>query len=173
MKNNESFGMSVEYLLCVKNKLNIDKIKNRTETQFIENRKLSECIDTAIKQLPKIIEYVGLEKKSEDFILIDNQTLSVKSNMNKNGKVCPQVIGQPTKNKFCEHFKLDLKITTDKIKEYIVENIDFILEEYCKYLFDSDYLLWIYKDKDNYNFKIMNKNNSLKIVNQKLHLHDI
>ena len=167
MKNNESFGMSIEYLLCIKSDLNGEKIvniKKRTEIQFIENIKLLKCIDEVINQLPKIIDYVGLDKKSSDFILDKNKTLSVKSNTHKNGKVCPQLIGQPTKNKFCEYFGLNINITNEQIKKYIIENVHIMLKQYYEHLFDSDYLLWIYNNKNkngnNYEFKIINKHNT-------------
>jgi hypothetical protein len=54
----------------------------------------------------------------------------------RDGMVCPQVIGQPTKKKFCQYFKLPEGSTNDVIKEYIVANYRDMLIEYWNFTFD-------------------------------------
>ena len=63
------------------------------------------------------------------------QHLSAKTSK-RDGMVCPQVIGQPTKKKFCEYFKLPEGSKNDVIKEYIVINYRDMLIEYWNYTFD-------------------------------------
>lgn len=60
----------------------------------------------------------------------------------KDYKVCPQVIGQPSKKKFCEHFGVDTLSSNDQIKEYIVANIEKLLKSYFEYTFDSPILYY-------------------------------
>ena len=56
----------------------------------------------------------------------------------KDGKVCPQVIGQPSKKKFCEFFNVDINFTLEQIKEYIEVNVDKMLNIY----FDLQTAVW-------------------------------
>lgn len=54
----------------------------------------------------------------------------------KNGKVCPQVIGQPSKKKFCKHFNIDYDCDNAYIKYYIESNINTLLVTYSTFTFD-------------------------------------
>lgn len=54
----------------------------------------------------------------------------------KDGKVCPQVIGQPSKKKFCTYFGLPESITMDEIKTHIELKTTAILDIYFHYTFD-------------------------------------
>lgn len=58
------------------------------------------------------------------------------------GKVCPQVIGQPTKKRFCEFFELPADSSNEDIKTYIEENITSLLSTYEEYTFDSPILYY-------------------------------
>ena len=69
--------------------------------------------------------------------------LSAKTSKTKIGKVCPQVIGQRSKKRFCDYFKLNNEsTTTDDIKLYIVNNSAHMLHEYFKYTFDCPILYY-------------------------------
>ena len=54
----------------------------------------------------------------------------------KDGKVCPQVIGQPSKKKFCEFFGIELQYNLEQIKEYIQDNVKALLNIYALNTFD-------------------------------------
>jgi hypothetical protein len=54
----------------------------------------------------------------------------------KDGKVCPQVIGQPSKKKFCTYFGLPDTITMENIKSHIELNTAAMLDVYFNYTFD-------------------------------------
>jgi hypothetical protein len=54
----------------------------------------------------------------------------------KDGKVCPQVIGQPSKKKFCDHFGIPETLKMNEIKLHIEENFQSILDEYFHYTFE-------------------------------------
>ena len=50
--------------------------------------------------------------------------------------MCPQVIGQPSKKKFCEFFNINLSVSLLEIKEYIISNITNMLNIYFDLTFD-------------------------------------
>ena len=58
------------------------------------------------------------------------------------GKVCPQVIGQPTRKRFCEFFELPADSSNEDIKEYIQENVNNVLYTYMEYTFDCPTLYY-------------------------------
>jgi len=58
------------------------------------------------------------------------------------GKVCPQVIGQPTKKRFCEFFELPADSSNEDIKAYIQENVNNVLYAYMEYTFDCPTLYY-------------------------------
>lgn len=72
-----------------------------------------------------------------DFTVANKSDIKLSAKTTKKGyKVCPQVIGQPTKKKFCEHFDIDISSTDEQIKIYILKNISKLLKKYFKYTFD-------------------------------------
>ena len=183
MKNNESLGITVEYLLCFYSDIEYNNDLTRVDNEI--KQQLSTFIKEIISKIPKIIEFIGVKNiknikdyRAHDFLLENDKTLSVKTNTNIKGKVSPQIIGQLTLKKFYEryyklfnkNFTSDITVTkynkdkrdnryviadstiTEsiniiKLKEIIISNIKFLLEEYYNNLFISDYLLWIYYDK--------------------------
>jgi hypothetical protein len=149
--NNETEGNSFEVAICeIKNIPYNDKIKSNRYDQNIVNEMKEFLSD---KYLPDVIEYIGNKtingKKSKiDFVDSNGKTYSAKSNKSKYPKICPQVIGQPTKKMFCEYFGLEnLKIS--EIKKLIYLNISKIISEYWKNLFCCDVLIWIKRDQKN------------------------
>jgi len=80
-----------------------------------------------------------------DFTGQDDESvkLSAKTTKNKGGlKICPQVIGQPSKKKFCQFFDIDLNMTIPEIKQYIVENIKSMLKVYFEHTFDCPIIFY-------------------------------
>lgn len=68
----------------------------------------------------------------------DSQDIKLSAKTTKKDyKVCPQVIGQPSKKKFCEHFVIDTSSTNEQVKEYIQLNVKKILKDYFEYTFSS------------------------------------
>ncbi len=88
---------------------------------------------------PFTLKHIAKNGNKYDFVTVgDNPIYLSAKTSKKNGKVCPQVIGQPSKNKFCELFGLNhLEIDhLDKIKTYIQSNINTLLEQYMSNTFD-------------------------------------
>ncbi len=97
----------------------------------------------------------GGNKYDFDVIGVEGLHLSAKTSK-KDGKVCPQVIGQPSKKKFCSHFNLSETITLEEIKVYITDNLFDMLPIYFNNTFECPIL---YYNK--------NKNLCLFIVNER------
>jgi hypothetical protein len=86
---------------------------------------------------PFNIQHIAKNGNKYDFQSIDNNNvyLSAKTTK-KDAKVCPQVIGQPSKKKFCEFFGIDPLYSLEQIKNYIETNIKSLLEIYALNTFD-------------------------------------
>lgn len=159
MKNNEVYGMSCEKIICdIFNDINSNKINNDRIDIEIMN-KLKPLFETFFNQnnINKLI-YVGYKNNEVDFIDDNNKTYSIKSNINKCNKLCPQNIGQITKNKFLKLIN-DNNINTDlDIKNWIIININKLLGLYYDNLFCCDYLIYI----KNYNIDFCKKSDIFK-----------
>jgi len=101
----------------------------------------SNIIKTRIQPLktafPYKIKHTAKNGSQFDFRGQDDDTIKLSAKTTKkDGKVCPQVIGQPSKKKFCEFFKIDLSVSLEEIKEYIISNIANMLNIYFDLTFD-------------------------------------
>jgi len=96
---------------------------------------------------PHKIKHIAKNGNKYDFTSIENEkiTLSAKTTK-KDGKVCPQVIGQPSKKKFCEFFQID-NTDIDIIKKYIETNVNSMLYQYIDNTFHSP-VIYYNKHKD-------------------------
>ena len=76
----------------------------------------------------------------------------------KDGKVCPSVIGQPSKKNFCNFKKITKENSdTEYIKKFIVQNAKQMLNNYEEYTFDCPILYYNKKtDKCLFIIKIRN-----------------
>ena len=90
-RNNEIFGMTAEKVICDLYNLDYpDYLVTRSNKQL--ELKLIPYLRNFLKQYNiNVVEYIGYRNDPEDFILENGETLSVKTNMAKHGKVCPQI----------------------------------------------------------------------------------
>lgn len=75
------------------------------------------------------------ENNSENKCDSNIYKLNVKTTK-RDGKVCPQVIGQPSKKKFCEFFNIDITNNLEYIKKYIELHILELLFIYIQNTFE-------------------------------------
>jgi hypothetical protein len=156
-KNTEEFGTIFEMAICLAYGISFNKEYNYSmeEAEQIKNERLQD--------LPSLFPYKlsHSEKRTDryDFKCIDDEkiNLSSKTNIGTNGKVCPQVIGQPSKKKFCQFFGLDLNYTLEQIKTYIEINIDKLLDIYIDYTFDCPIIYYNQQSNKLQIIKIKNK----------------
>lgn len=135
---NETYGINSEVALAEENNLphgyGEDRIHQPIKQKFVD------CIRNynGKTPLPKITKCMGVENGCTDFLTEGNNTLSLKTIQRKDGKICPQEIGQPTLKKYDEYFKLPYEGNIENNKQrwdWIKENMSFCLEEYAKKTF--------------------------------------
>ena len=145
--NNETFGMTVEAYICRIGNFEISESLKARENPNQLSLELRENIDILLSDL-QIVEYVGNLNNSVDFIVKKDgqkRTMSVKTNIS-GYKICPQKIGQTTKQQFSKYF--DIKSTETVIKTYILKEVNNIIKHMFDNLFECDYMLYINrKDK--------------------------
>lgn len=130
--------------MCLKKGIEYNGNFKYSETEAL---KLKDRLNSFNEVCPYELKHTAKKGYRYDFESIDGKyKLSCKTN-NKYDKVCPQVIGQTTKNKFCEYFKITGNINNTNIKEYILRNHKNMLKEYFKYTFDCDIIYYKKKDK--------------------------
>ena len=125
---------------------------------------LTPVIQEAFKLLPAAIAHMDLnniEKKGQqkydyDFILEGSKTLSIKFNYGQ--KVSPSVVGQASQKTFLNYFGHLMKQEFSEVafKRLVLEDVHKMIPIYLNYLLNSDYLLWIYIERDMLNYKILN-----------------
>ena len=94
-------------------------------------------------------------KCSYDFILEGNKTLSLKTNTGK--MICPPEVGQPgniTCLKYFGHLCEGDEINEVSFKNMVLNWVAEMMPIYTKFLVDSDYMLWIRKNKNKYDDQI-------------------
>lgn len=166
-ETNETLGMSAEGAIC--DYFDLEKpssFTGRVLKSYVE--RLLPVIDKAFKGIPKAVKHSGStpgergeqSKCSYDFILEGEKTLSLKTNKGK--MVCPPEVGQPGSktcllyfSKFLE--KGILEVSRDAFKKMVFANIDKIMPIYVEHLFDSDWLLWIYATKNEFEYIAISK----------------
>jgi hypothetical protein len=174
--NNSVIGDSAELAICehfsldpgvdnnrLKNNSNsvvvrlFKKHYNKNESEFFPNKPLKYGGTGARKR-------GGNSKSGIDFILEAGKSLSLKTNKNKNAKVCPPEIGQPSPNTFDYYFSTmgwyEGKIDDSKFRKIVLDRVILaeLLSEYLKHLNECDYLLWsVYNDGSNINSQLIEK----------------
>ncbi len=158
----ETFGISAEAAICDYFELKKPASFATRVSAHLE-RALMPIIKQAFMTIPRAIEHTGSKtgarggasKCSYDFQLAGDLTLSVKTNKGK--KVCPPEVGQPGAETCLSYFSDFVpagttRMTNKIFKEMVFEHIEHLMPIYVKYLFDSDWLLWIYTEHDRFDY---------------------
>ena len=171
--NNETLGITAEKTIC--DIFGLSYPANFFKRYSVESQyQIEDCVRYAFNYLPRPIEHSGsstgvrggASKCSYDFFLYGNKTLSLKTNIGK--MVCPPEVGQPN-DKTCylyfKEFTSEDHIDNLIFKRMVFEHVDKMLPIYISHMFDSDYLLRIFIDKENakqtgsiFNYEIFEKN---------------
>ena len=136
----EDLGKIFEMAICLYYEIDYDGHYKYSlqEAQILKN-KLSNLKSV----FPYAIKHCAKGGSKYDFECLDDPTIHLSAKTTKkDGKVCPQVIGQPSRKKFCEFFALDQSIGLDQIKTFIINNIAQMLTVYCIHTFDCPLLYY-------------------------------
>jgi hypothetical protein len=142
VKTNEQVGIWTEKIIC--DVLNIS-FNSKREYIVEKNypRKLKDDIFLFQKNLVSlnISEHLGNKNQYYDFKTINNKTVSLKTNISGN-KICPQILGQVSLQKFKEKYQgiENLQTTTD-YKTLVLNDTRNIVNLYLSYLFCCDHLI--------------------------------
>ena len=176
--NNETIGQSAEYSLCKYANIvcNINSKRVNKNIVDIIYKKLQDEDDNILEQLPSTIyESCGYKNGSIDFKLENNETLSLKTLKYKDGKVCPQKVGQPTLKSWDKIWNKEwggeLNKNNDRW-EFIKNNIHKYLNRMLEGIFCCDYLIivknCIYKPEILFYNKELLKKNINYFTNQEI-----
>lgn len=130
----EDLGKQFEMAICLEYDTKYDgNYKYRMEEAYT----IKERIYKLKEVFPYNIAHIAKNGNKYDFVSVGDDPIYLSAKTTKkDGKVCPQVIGQPSKKKFCEFFSIDPLYNLEQIKEYIVSNITSLLETYASNTFD-------------------------------------
>jgi len=130
----EVLGKIFEMAICLLYNTQFDvKYKYSME----EAQLLCDRINPLLEVFPHKIKHIAKNGNQYDFCGIEDENIKLSAKTTKkDGKVCPQVIGQPSKKKFCEFFSIDSSISLEEIKLYIEENVRNMLYIYFELTFD-------------------------------------
>ena len=101
----EDLGKIFEMAICLTYDIPFD---GNYKYSLEEANKLKDRIQKVVEVFPYSLKHIAKNGSPHDFVsLCDSTYLSAKTTK-KNAKVCPQVIGQPSKKKFCEFVGVQL-----------------------------------------------------------------
>ena len=143
--NNETFGQTIEQAIS-----DISGIPSGIDASRVDvamAKQLEPHLSSALAGL-KMTSAIGSKNTAVDFNgLLEgaNVSISVKSNTSGD-KVCPQTIGQTTKQSFCSHFGI-VSQSDDDIKQWILDNPNDLLREYANNLNICDIIVHVQATK--------------------------
>ncbi len=157
-ENTETTGISGELAICDFYELDYpEHLQVRSSKR--KSNQIKICIKRFSKYHPEIkfTKHLGVENKEPDFQLEDGKILSLKTNIKKGNKMCPQDIGQISRERFDKVFKLPPNQTNLDRKRFIISNVLNLVNRYWKKLWCCNYLLWLYLDKQKWEYKFFNQ----------------
>lgn len=158
--NNEEIGISAEIAIADTFGVPIDpqyRSRGNERIAYAMRPYIRDLFDRSF--VPRPVLHTAQRQNSVDFVLENRQTLSVKTNKRELGKVAPQIIGQATAETFFDYFSGEYDIAailynaglrdtySNRVmifKEIVFRDIDMLLYEYWRNLFECDYLISIY-----------------------------
>ena len=151
----EDLGKKFEMGICMLYGIPYDgKYKYSME----EAEKLKDRLKTLSHIFPHELTHTAKNGSQYDFTGSTDETIKLSAKTTKkDGKVAPQVIGQPSRKKFCNIFGIDCSASLEEIKSYIEANASLMLEKYFDTTFDCP-ILYYNQHKDVLQFiRLINK----------------
>ena len=113
-----------------------------------EATSLSLRVEKLKQVFPYNLQHTAKNGSPFDFTCVDDSSIKLSAKTSKkDGKVCPQIIGQPSRKKFCEYFALTADYDVEKIKDYILNNVTSMLCVYLSNTFDCP-IIYYNKNRD-------------------------
>lgn len=131
----EDLGKKFEMSVCLLYGIPYDgKYKYSME----EAEKLKDRISKLLTIFPYELKHTAKNGSQYDFTGLNDESIKLSAKTTKkDGKVAPQVIGQPSRKKFCDVFGMVADTSSlEEIKSYIEGNVSSMLEKYFNTTFD-------------------------------------
>ena len=145
--NNETIGESAETAICKISKIVCNITDCRVNKIIVDRLYKQLQIQKILEKIPaKIISSSGYKNGSVDFNLMNNDTLSLKTLKWKDGKICPQKVGQPTLKSWDNIWEQKFLGEKDKNPqrwEFIKSNIHLYLNRMLDGVFCCNHLIII------------------------------
>lgn len=162
--NNETFGMTFQYAVCQKykleNNLSVERIDKRLLKSFLDGKIISQIFrgKKPIKFLSTSKDFTSkyIKRCPHNFLLENNQTFSIRTFKGDGKMFAPKVVGQAgddTFNHFFGHLSPE-EISRANFKEFCLKNIDEMLPIIVDYALVSDYNCWLYLEEDTFKYEI-------------------
>jgi hypothetical protein len=130
----EDLGKKFEMAICI---LYGIPFEGKYKYSMEEAEQLSKRLTLLVDAFPHKIRHTAKNGSQYDFTGAEDESIKLSAKTTKkDGKVCPQVIGQPSRKKFCNFFSIDESIDLTAIKAHIESNVDDMLEIYFDHTFD-------------------------------------
>ena len=141
VENTEQLGIMVERCISQVARVSFNTVRGYTVPKYMYTD-ISNTLGGYIRDI-RITKHTGHANGSYDFTTEYDKTVSVKTVMNNNNKICPQKIGQCSMKKFTQYFNKGAvnKSTKDTVKAYIAANLDYLLNEYLENTFCCDHTI--------------------------------
>lgn len=151
----EDLGKKFEMGICLLYNIPYDgKYKYNME----EAEKLRDRISPLLNIFPYKLKHTAKNGSQYDFTCESDEMIKLSAKTTKkDGKVAPQVIGQPSRKKFCQVFGFDMSASLKEIKSFIECNVSSMLEKYFDTTFDCP-IIYYNQHKDVLKFiRLINK----------------
>ena len=168
--NNETFGMTFQYAICVEhdleNNISLDRIDKKLLSTFLKSKIIKKIFrgkSKPIKSLYRTKEFTSefISRCPHSFLLENEETFSVKTFKGKGKMFAPKVVGQAGDNTF-NHFFGHLssnEIKRSNFKQFCLNNISEIMPIVVDYALVSDYNCWFYRKDDTFSYEIIKRDN--------------
>lgn len=166
----EQVGLAAEIAIADMYSVQIDTdYRKRTSTDLINT--LTPVLKGFFeaKNIPLPVSHIALRKNPVDFLLLNQKTLSVKSNMRSGGKIAPQNIGQSSSKTFWKRLpglvdgfkpeEISYEESRERFKKLVFDKKEVLLKAYWENLFDTDYMIYVNNVLENNSDSLTNKPN--------------
>jgi len=166
--NNETFGMTFQYAICLHFKIENDISISRTDKGLLKSFIESKIVNKIFREKPKPIEYLTTSKKftspyitrcPHNFLLDNEETFSVRTFKGSGKMFAPKVVGQAGDETF-NHFFGDLypeTINRNNFKNFCLTKINEILPIVVDYALVSDYNCWFYRKDGKFSYEVLKR----------------
>lgn len=165
--NNETFGITFQYAICIKykleNNISLDRVDKKLLANFLKSKIINKIFrgKRPVEYLVDSKEFTSpfIKKCPHNFLLSNDETFSVRTFQGDGKMFAPKVVGQAgddTFNHFFGHLSTT-EITRANFKDFCINHIDEMLPIIVDYALVSDYNCWFYFSEKKFDYEILKR----------------